>query len=469
MIKQLTLALCLAGASAMTASAVETSDEFFGFGHMVNGSYTDKGYVAYGEIDVTNNPEEIGDEWTWAPTIKFDCNLNAGTWSTFSINSGWIYDGVLYASSYSYDPYDSSSNYNKIVKLDAEGNLIETIDLGTRTGYGYLIKAVLNPNDNMLYCWMSDFSSIFYGKIAVDKLNNFGDNFRQIVSFNYALDKIPYAFCLKDNISYHITADQSLYSTTPEGTITRLGTLTELVNFPCGEYEYPGLNKCGLAMIYSEKFGKFIWSAPSGLDGVTGGGRVYAFTLPEATPAEIKNEKVAEKQIVGANNHNFGYWSAFVPKGEINAIETGTPKAPTNVTIERMDDTGERYRISWDAVTECVEPGLVLDTPHLTYRVELNDEIIVEETNQTSIITLIEATDEPIEYTAHVWAVCPDAISEEATSNTIIVGFSGADVVAAENAPAEIFTIEGTKLNVTSVTELPAGVYIIDGKKTIVK
>ena len=51
-------------------------------------------------------------------------------------------------------------------------------------------------------------------------------------------------------------------------------------------------------------------------------------------------------------------------------------------------------------------------------------------------------------------------------------GSTGINKVKADktiNASKGIYTINGVRLNTTSADELPAGLYIIDGKKVVVK
>lgn len=461
--------LCLAGAALTTASATEQTAEFFGFGiHM--GNYYDSNAVSYAKINVAYDAEEVGDEWTYEKEILFPANFNPG-FVTHPINSAWIYDGSLYASRYRYSTCDWQQDdpnyfYNDVIQMDAEGNLINTINLGYKSKYGYLVKAFLNPEDSMLYCWTTDFAdNIYFGKISPSKLNNFATEFTEIKSRPYAYDAVPQAFCGKGNVFYYFTNNLKLMSITTDGIETTVGNLKEVERFTASEWNL-GSDYAGMAMIYCEDMDRFIWSGPCGLESseYSLSARLYSFKLDGDT--NIKNEIVALPLFCGSIPDS--YWTTFVAPAELKEVELGTPKAPAEVTIAETD-IRNRYLISWSPVTECVEEGKALDTPNLTYRVILNDSLLEENVAQTSIYVEIEPLEEPVDYTAHVWAVCPNAQSAEATSNTITVGAVGVAGVATDNSAKAIYTVLGSKVNVSSTAELPAGLYIVDGKKVVVK
>ena len=44
-----------------------------------------------------------------------------------------------------------------------------------------------------------------------------------------------------------------------------------------------------------------------------------------------------------------------------------------------------------------------------------------------------------------------------------------APVVAGQQTTDVIYTLDGVKLNATSLRDLPSGIYIVDGKKYVVK
>ncbi len=466
MLKKFTLGLCLACAASFGANAAYESTEINGFGTMMKGSFFELSYVGYGQLNISYDASQVGDEWLFSQKTLFDCNYRLdGSFSAASINSGWINEGTLYGARYDYE-----ETSNQVIELDASGNIVAITNLGV-TNYGYLVKAVLNPADNMLYCITTDFSSnVYFGKLNPSDINKFYSSFTKISSFNYSASTLPLCLAVKDNTFYYITGEQNLYSLSADGVQTLVGAIPVTSNFLPEEWTGPDKNKAGIAMIYSEELDKFIWNAPrhSGKDedGSYGSANtyLYALTLPTAG-GKIKNEPIYQNVVCG--NMGAAYWTAFVAPAEIKEAELGTPKAPAEVTIDEVSKN--MFKISWSPVTECTEEGKALDTANLTYRVLLNDEVLEEATTELSCLIEIEPGDEPMDYTAHVWAVCPNAESAEASSNTIVIGGTGVENVEAANGVNAIYTALGTRVNATDASQLPAGLYIIDGKKVIVK
>ena len=324
----------------------------------------------------------------------------------------------------------------------------------------------------MLYCWTSDFEqNIYFGKINPSKLDNFANEFQEIKNFSFNFGNLPLAFCAKGDEFFYFANDLELKSITAEGDLKDYGTLHGVEDFTPTQW-IVGSDYSGLGMIYSKELERFIWTGPKGLS--TGdeettpslSSRAYSFQLPEEGETRIENKVIAVKDICGSIPDS--YWTAFVAPGTIQEVELGTPKAPANVEITETD-TPNVYKISWGEVTECVEEGKALDAANLTYRVVLNDTPVADKIEDNFTLVTIEPKDESVDYTAHVWAVCPNAESSEASSNTITIGRSGVSGLAAENAINTIYNAVGTKVNVSSTSELPAGLYIINGKKVMVK
>lgn len=459
-------ALCIAGASAFNASAVEAVGNFYGFGTDM-GSFNELKKIQFCEINASYDSANVGDEWKWAYESKFNCNYDPGNHTSF--NSGWIRDGFLYGigNYYSDCSWLTEDFFNNVFQMDASGNLVKTIKLGNNSKYGYIIKAVLNPNDDMLYCWTTNFvDRIYFGKISPDNIENFSSDFTEIKDRAFKMSNLPLTFCQKDDLFYYLTNDLTFTSISTDGIERTVGTLKDVdTRFRPAIW---GVNdyRAGLAMIYSKDLDKFIWNTPVGTNpDYSTSVRLYSFALPTETESatSLYNETIVMTGICGS----IGYWTAFVEPGELKEVESGTPKAPEKVEIVETD-IENRYMIFWTPVTECVEADKAIDAANLTYRVLLNDTMIEENIAESVAYVEIEPQSKPMEYTAHVWAVTPNAESAEATSNTITVGASSISNIATD-AVNTIYTVFGTKVNASSPSELTSGLYIINGKKVVVK
>ncbi len=95
-------------------------------------------------------------------------------------------------------------------------------------------------------------------------------------------------------------------------------------------------------------------------------------------------------------------------------IGNDTPLAPENVELTLSE-------ITWSPVTEGINGGY-LDLQNLTYKVELNGQVIAENVAATSCPTGISADSDLQEYTAVVYAVCNGLTSEGASSEPDVFG-----------------------------------------------
>lgn len=318
----------MAGVFLILPAIARDFSEFYGFG-VYMGNFFDTDAVSYGKINVSYDSDEVGEEWTYGKDILFPANFNPGL-VTHNINSAWGYKGSLYASRYRYSVIEFQKDdpkyfYNDVIQMDGSGKLINTIDMGYRSKYGYVVKAYLNPEDSMLYCWTTDFANnIYFGKISPDKINDFASEFKEIKSRPYVYDAVPQAFCGKGNMFYYFTNNLQLMSITPDGVESTVGTLDEVDQFTASEWDL-GSDFAGMAMIYCEDIDKFIWSGPRGLNSseYALSARVYAFSLPTDGRRSIINEVVALPMFCGPIPDS--YWTAFVDTKEMLDVAISLP------------------------------------------------------------------------------------------------------------------------------------------------
>lgn len=474
MMKSITLALAMA-ATAFTAGAAVEEAEFYGFANVLAGSYNGMDYVGMTQVKVTNDEADFDMPWTFASETLFGCNIGA-TSCARPINSGWIYDNSVYAARYVAKSW--AQTINEILVFDTNGSVKKTISLDDYDCL--LLKAILNSQDGYLYAWTTDYSSLNFGRIRPADVEDFANKFEVIKTTGFSYMKYPAGVFEKDGVIYYTTLELELNRVdASNGNTTMLGKLTGISEFAGELWTSFDRDNAGFAMIYSESIGKVIMSTPRESDTMSCNPYAHAFEVPNEPKSKIPADFI--------KTFAHEYWTTFFPMGAVVEAEYGTPAAPKEVMITKVEDKDDEYMVSWNAVTTSAEEGKVVDLKNLTYTVSLNGIEIANGEPGTNVTLSIPATSEPVDYTAEVVAVTPQGSSEAGVSNTITVskqnGVQGvADkfevkasngmLTVAANGGITVYSISGAVVangENTLSAQLPASVYIVVANGKTVK